>query len=218
MASAWWRQKAASTANWAFGTGAWLSAAVRLKCVAASLSSATERGPTSQAPFRPPSTSARMWWACSSSGAALTTLADSALIPSSFHHSGLATSSHTSCTSRLKANAVANAQSIEPTEKRSLASRNRCAASTTCSELLSAAPRLWYAVGLSGLRAMASRKALAALRQSCLEWYSPPSATSSWYSSPDCAAMRASCSAVSRARCCAAPPSSATFCCTFTAL
>eukprot|EP00964_Phaeocystis_antarctica_P124508 scaffold88147_cov48-Phaeocystis_antarctica.AAC.4 len=74
-------------------------------------------------------------------GTALTTLADSALSPSSFHHSGLATSSHTSFSSVSKAAAVAFAQFSEPTGKRSLASRNRCAASTKCPELASVAPR-----------------------------------------------------------------------------
>ena len=48
-------------------------------------------------------------------GAALTTLADSALSPSSFHHSGLATSAHSDCRSMQKALAVACAQSSEPT-------------------------------------------------------------------------------------------------------
>jgi len=54
--------------------------------------------------------------ACIKSGAALTTLADSALRPSSLHHSGLATSPHASCISMLKANAVAFAHISEPTE------------------------------------------------------------------------------------------------------
>eukprot|EP00964_Phaeocystis_antarctica_P041743 scaffold23893_cov63-Phaeocystis_antarctica.AAC.2 len=40
-------------------------------------------------------------------GAALTTFADSALIPSSFHHSGLTTSSHASRTSMPTPPAVA---------------------------------------------------------------------------------------------------------------
>ena len=53
------------------------SAAARSKCVAASLSSATERGPASQAPHSPLSTSARIWQATPLSGATLTTLADS---------------------------------------------------------------------------------------------------------------------------------------------
>eukprot|EP00964_Phaeocystis_antarctica_P088905 scaffold56607_cov60-Phaeocystis_antarctica.AAC.1 len=79
--------------------------------------------------------------ATTASGAALAILADSALSPSSFHHSGLATSSHTSCISMLKAHAVASAQPSEPTVERSLASRNRCAASTWCPELPSVAPR-----------------------------------------------------------------------------
>eukprot|EP00964_Phaeocystis_antarctica_P142240 scaffold107473_cov24-Phaeocystis_antarctica.AAC.1 len=63
------------------------------------------------------------------------TLADSTLSPSSFHHSGLATSSHTFSFSTLKAFAVASAQTSEPTGARSLASRKRCAASTLCPEL-----------------------------------------------------------------------------------
>eukprot|EP00964_Phaeocystis_antarctica_P015299 scaffold8462_cov64-Phaeocystis_antarctica.AAC.2 len=95
--------------------------------------------------------------AASSFGAARTTLADSALSPSSFHHSGLATSSHSGSRSKSKALAVARAQPPEPTGRRSLASRYRCAASTLCPELSSTTPRLTYAVGSSGLRAMASR-------------------------------------------------------------
>eukprot|EP00964_Phaeocystis_antarctica_P076108 scaffold47032_cov66-Phaeocystis_antarctica.AAC.3 len=71
-----------------------------------------------------------MLCALASFGAALTTLADSALSPSSFHHSGLATSAHSFRTSVSKASAVALAQSSEPKGRRSLASRYRCAAST----------------------------------------------------------------------------------------
>eukprot|EP00964_Phaeocystis_antarctica_P071810 scaffold43864_cov59-Phaeocystis_antarctica.AAC.4 len=93
-------------------------------------------------------------------GTALTTLVDSALSPSSFHHPGLATSLHAFSFSRLKAPAVALAHFSGSTGKRSLASRNRCAASTKCPELDSAAPRLKYAVGWSGLSAMASRHKL----------------------------------------------------------
>eukprot|EP00964_Phaeocystis_antarctica_P041371 scaffold23655_cov65-Phaeocystis_antarctica.AAC.1 len=85
---------------------------------------------------------ARMRLALASFGAALTTLSDSALSPSSFHHSGLAASAHTSSDSKSKASAVATAQSSEPTGQRSLASRNRCAASTSCPELPSTVPRL----------------------------------------------------------------------------
>eukprot|EP00964_Phaeocystis_antarctica_P003468 scaffold1873_cov74-Phaeocystis_antarctica.AAC.2 len=48
-------------------------------------------------------------------GAALTTLADSALSSSSFHHSGLATSAHSFNCSVLKANAVAFAHFSKPT-------------------------------------------------------------------------------------------------------
>eukprot|EP00964_Phaeocystis_antarctica_P090375 scaffold57810_cov66-Phaeocystis_antarctica.AAC.4 len=125
--------------------------------------SATTRDPRSQAPPCPLSTAARIWLAPKSFGAALTTLADSALSSSSFHHSGLATSSHSSRVSMSKAHAVVTAQSSEPTCHRSLASRNRCAASTACPELLSAAPRLKYASGSSGLRAMASRQQLLVL-------------------------------------------------------
>eukprot|EP00964_Phaeocystis_antarctica_P019642 scaffold10841_cov57-Phaeocystis_antarctica.AAC.1 len=115
MASAWLRHQAARPAKPAFTAGAGHCAAARSKCVAASLSSATERGPASQAPHSPLSTRARTWLASSSSGAALTTLADSALSPSSFHHSGLATSAHTFFPSMLKAIAVARAQPSEPT-------------------------------------------------------------------------------------------------------
>jgi hypothetical protein len=53
-------------------------------------------------------------------GAALTTLADSALSPSALHHSDLATSAHASCVSKmLKAHAVTVAHCTEPTAKRS---------------------------------------------------------------------------------------------------
>eukprot|EP00964_Phaeocystis_antarctica_P020618 scaffold11403_cov64-Phaeocystis_antarctica.AAC.1 len=97
MASTRLRHQAASSASWVFIAGAGCSAAARSKCVAASSSSAAERGPTSHELYPSPiSTSARIWLAPTSSGAALTTLADSALSPSSFHHSGLATSAHAS--------------------------------------------------------------------------------------------------------------------------
>eukprot|EP00964_Phaeocystis_antarctica_P039238 scaffold22445_cov73-Phaeocystis_antarctica.AAC.10 len=110
------RHQAASPANAACCAGAGHSAAARSKCVAASLSSAAERGPDSQPTQFPRSTIARIWLAASSSGAALTTLADSTLSPSSFHHSGLATSAHAFCVSMLRANAVARPQGLEPTE------------------------------------------------------------------------------------------------------
>ena len=77
--------------------------------------SAADRGPAFQAPRPPPSTKPRIRRASTSSGAALTTLADSALSPSSLHHSGLATSAHTSLVSMPKARAVAFAQPSEPT-------------------------------------------------------------------------------------------------------
>eukprot|EP00964_Phaeocystis_antarctica_P161077 scaffold133127_cov48-Phaeocystis_antarctica.AAC.1 len=159
MASAWLRHQAARLAWLAFPAGAGYSAAARSQCVAASMSSAAERGPACQESHRhrPVSTIARIPLAATSFGAALTILTESALSSSSFHHSGLATSAHSSCLSRSKAFAVAAAQFSEPTGQRSLASRCRCAASTTCPELLSATPRLKYALGLSGLRAMASR-------------------------------------------------------------
>eukprot|EP00964_Phaeocystis_antarctica_P008811 scaffold4786_cov65-Phaeocystis_antarctica.AAC.3 len=84
--------------------------------MAAFLYSAAERGPASQAPPPPPlSTIARMILTCVSFGAALTTLADSALSSSSFHHSGLTTSAHSVCRSRSKDHAVATAQFSEPT-------------------------------------------------------------------------------------------------------
>eukprot|EP00964_Phaeocystis_antarctica_P002425 scaffold1260_cov51-Phaeocystis_antarctica.AAC.2 len=130
-APTWRRHQTALLARRAFTAGAGCSAAARSKCVAASLSSAAERGPASHTlPHCPRSTTARISLTAASLGAAPTTLADSALSPSSFHHSGLATSAHTSRASMLKAAAVASAQSSEPTGKRSLASRNRCAAST----------------------------------------------------------------------------------------
>eukprot|EP00964_Phaeocystis_antarctica_P114434 scaffold78388_cov63-Phaeocystis_antarctica.AAC.2 len=65
---------------------------------------------------------------------------------------------------------------------------------------------------------MASRKARAALRPSRSERYRAPSASSSWYSSPDCSACRAISSASSRFRCCPTPPSSVLFRCLFTSL
>ena len=49
MAPAWLRHRAASSARMAFTAGAVCSAAARSKCAAASLSSAAERGPASQA-------------------------------------------------------------------------------------------------------------------------------------------------------------------------
>eukprot|EP00964_Phaeocystis_antarctica_P044214 scaffold25403_cov55-Phaeocystis_antarctica.AAC.3 len=58
---------------------------------------------------------------------------------------------------------------------------------------------------------MASRKALPALRQSSLEAYRRPLATSSSCLSPDCAAVRADSSAASRCRRWFTPPSSLTF-------
>eukprot|EP00964_Phaeocystis_antarctica_P113223 scaffold77290_cov58-Phaeocystis_antarctica.AAC.4 len=74
-----------------------------------------QRSPTSQtSPSNPLSTYARMSMADSAFGAALTTLADSALSPSSFHHSGLATSAHSSRISLSKAFAVATVQPSEP--------------------------------------------------------------------------------------------------------
>ena len=66
----------------------------------------------------------------SSFSAARKTLADSALSASSFHHSGVAASLHSSSRSTSKAFAVALAQFSESTGQRSLASRYRCAAST----------------------------------------------------------------------------------------
>jgi hypothetical protein len=50
------RHWSSKSANPAFTAGAGHSAAARSKCVAASLSSAAERGPTSQAKHRPAST------------------------------------------------------------------------------------------------------------------------------------------------------------------
>ena len=117
MVSASLRHKSARLAFRAFSVGAFDSAADRSQCAAASMSSAAERGPTSQAPPSDLlSTQARMLCALSSFGNALTTLADSALSPSSFHHSGLATSAHSSCRSLSKAAAVAFAYFSEPTE------------------------------------------------------------------------------------------------------
>ena len=114
MAPAWLRHRAASSARLAFTAGAGCSAAARSKCAAAFLSSAAERGPASLTGHCPRNTAARIWLACASPGAALTTLAYSALSPSSFHHSGLATSAHSSSVSMLKAHAVACAHFSEP--------------------------------------------------------------------------------------------------------
>eukprot|EP00964_Phaeocystis_antarctica_P102358 scaffold67706_cov55-Phaeocystis_antarctica.AAC.4 len=115
MASARLWHLTALPASTSFCAGASHSATARSKCAAASLSSAAERGPDSQARHCPVSTIARTLVAAGSFGAALTTLADSALSPSSFHHSGLATLSHWSCISNSKARAVASAQSTEST-------------------------------------------------------------------------------------------------------
>ena len=82
--------------------------------VVAFLISAAERGSTSQAAHVPLSTAARMVLATVSFGAALTTLADSALSASSFHHSGLTASAHRLFRSKSKAIVVASAQSAEP--------------------------------------------------------------------------------------------------------
>ena len=70
------RHVAALAAKPAFRGGARSSAAARPKCAAASLSSAAERGPTSQAQHCPHSAIARISLASTLSGAALTTLAD----------------------------------------------------------------------------------------------------------------------------------------------
>eukprot|EP00964_Phaeocystis_antarctica_P139865 scaffold104660_cov60-Phaeocystis_antarctica.AAC.4 len=122
----------------AFPMGASHNAAARSKCVAAFLSSAREQGPAAP----PRSASARMTWDPSSFGIAFKTLADITLRPLLVHHSGLTTSAHSSCRSISKADAVTTAQSSDPSVKRSLASRNRRAASTLSPELPSAAPRL----------------------------------------------------------------------------
>ena len=101
MVAARLRHLSASPTSSARCTGALHSVAARSKCVAASLSSAAERGPAPQVLYRPLSTPARMRLAALSFGAALTTLADSALSPSSFHHSGLATLAHSSFLSKM---------------------------------------------------------------------------------------------------------------------
>ena len=145
MASASLRHWFARSANKTFIARASDSAAARLNLLAASLSSAAEgRGPTTQALCAqcPLSTTARIMFVSTRFGAAPTTLADSALSPSSFHHSGLTTSLHSFIFSMSKAADVACAQPSESAGKRSLASRNRCAASTKCPELESTAPRL----------------------------------------------------------------------------
>eukprot|EP00964_Phaeocystis_antarctica_P063539 scaffold38150_cov65-Phaeocystis_antarctica.AAC.1 len=150
--------------------------------MAASMISAAERPPACQA--LPPcklSTSARIVLVSSLLGAALTTITDSALSPSSFHHSGLATTlfSVWHCRSISKADAVATAQYSELTGARSLASRNLWTASTLCPELDSTAARLKCGEASSGLKAMSSRKAWAALDQSFLETHRAASASSS---------------------------------------
>eukprot|EP00964_Phaeocystis_antarctica_P039870 scaffold22792_cov64-Phaeocystis_antarctica.AAC.2 len=85
-ASAQQRHWSASLEDSAFHAGASHCAADRSKCAAASLSSAAERGPASQALCIPLSTYARMSIAVAMFGAARNTLADSALSPSSVHH------------------------------------------------------------------------------------------------------------------------------------
>eukprot|EP00964_Phaeocystis_antarctica_P144063 scaffold109751_cov63-Phaeocystis_antarctica.AAC.1 len=114
MAFALRRISPAALVNPVFCAGGHIAAA-RSKYMAASLSSVAERGPASQVPDNPLSTTARMLFATPSFGAALTTLSDNTLSPSSLHHSGLAASAHTSSFSRSKAIAVALAQSSEPT-------------------------------------------------------------------------------------------------------
>eukprot|EP00964_Phaeocystis_antarctica_P146356 scaffold112610_cov66-Phaeocystis_antarctica.AAC.3 len=102
-----------------------------------------------------------------------------------------------------------------------MASRNRCADSTQSPELESVAPRLLYASGRSGFRAIASRRARAALRKSFLqavEAYRAASASSSSYSSPICAAIQACSSAILRVSCCLTPPTSRIFRPSFTSL
>eukprot|EP00964_Phaeocystis_antarctica_P154997 scaffold123950_cov63-Phaeocystis_antarctica.AAC.3 len=106
MVSARMRHQHAISAYSALIAGASHSSAARSKCAAAFLSSAAERGPASQASLCPRSTTARMTCVSPSFGAALATLADSALSASSFHHSGLATSPHSFCRSSSKAFAV----------------------------------------------------------------------------------------------------------------
>ena len=159
--------------------------------MAASLSSAAERGPASQESSCPHSTTARIWLARRLSGAALTTLADSTLSPSSFHHSGLATSAHASqYACMMKVRAAALAHQCERSGKHAMASPNRFTASTWCPEWMSTAPRLKYAKGSSGLSAMASRKARAALSQSSRDACRAPSAISSSYASGSCVMRR----------------------------
>eukprot|EP00964_Phaeocystis_antarctica_P037260 scaffold21281_cov64-Phaeocystis_antarctica.AAC.1 len=115
MVSARLRNRFAKQAYSAFTVGALDSAPVRSKCAAASLSSAAERGPASQEPpHTPVNTTARMLCAHPAFGAALTTIADSALSPSSSHHSGLAPSANFFCLNWSKACAVAHAQFSEP--------------------------------------------------------------------------------------------------------
>ena len=79
MATATPRHEPASEANWAVNAGAECIAPARSKSAAACMSSAADRGATSQPPHAPLSTVARMVNALASFGAALTTLADSAL-------------------------------------------------------------------------------------------------------------------------------------------
>ena len=150
MASASLRHWFARSTNKTFIARASDSAAARLNLLAASLSSAAEGAPTTQALYAqcPLSTTARIMFVSTRFGAAPTTLADSALSPSSFHHSGLTTSLHSFIFSMSKAADVACAQPSESAGKRSLASRNRCAASTKCPELLSVVPRFCACVGL----------------------------------------------------------------------
>ena len=60
MVTAWLRHSSALRVRSAFTTGAGFSAAPCSKCVAASMISAAERGPTSQTPIAPHSTIARI--------------------------------------------------------------------------------------------------------------------------------------------------------------
>mmetsp|Transcript_15301 Transcript_15301/g.36371 ORF Transcript_15301/g.36371 Transcript_15301/m.36371 type:complete len:218 (-) Transcript_15301:423-1076(-) len=149
MAAALLRREAAVFMRLPFCAGAVVSCAVRSKCVAASLRSAAERGPDSQAVSWAASTSDRILCPTSLSVPS-TTVFERALRASSFHHSGLATSAHSSTFRLSKAAAMESfylsiylsAQPTEPPGYRAAAWRKLDAASAERLELARAAPRL----------------------------------------------------------------------------
>ena len=109
------RHHSALSVNSAFAAGAECSVAPRSKCAAAFLSSAAERGPASQASSCPQHHSPHLVTFKSVRRRPHHPRRQRLLSPSSFHHSGLATSSHATRDSMRNAHVVAFAQPSEPT-------------------------------------------------------------------------------------------------------